>query len=112
MLIGVAALITWFMFGGALMMTWPILSVVTFLPLVGALFILLGARRRRGGARNIRWVALWTTLVTFAAVAASSGRASTPPIPGFQFVEKRATGSAAHQLPAWASTASRCCSSS
>ncbi len=35
MLIGVAGLITWFMFGpGAhVMMTWPILSVVTFLPM-------------------------------------------------------------------------------
>ena len=28
-------------------MSWPILSVVTFLPLVGALFILVHARRRR-----------------------------------------------------------------
>ena len=32
--------------GGALMTSWPILSVVTFLPLVGALFIVLSARRR------------------------------------------------------------------
>ena len=49
------------------MMSWPILSVVTFLPLLGALFIALlvrgNERRARGTAR---WVALWTTLVTFA----------------------------------------------
>ena len=42
MLIGVAGLITWFMFGvggQSMMTTWPILSVVTFLPLIGALVI-------------------------------------------------------------------------
>ena len=44
---------------------WPILSVVTFLPLVGVAFIL--AMRGEDGValRNIRWGALWTTLVTF-----------------------------------------------
>jgi len=47
-------------------MSWPILSVTTFLPLVGALFIM--AMRGDGEAekRNARWVALWTTLITFA----------------------------------------------
>ena len=37
MLIGVAALVTWMI---ALMTAWPILSLVTFLPLVGVLLIL------------------------------------------------------------------------
>ena len=47
MLIGVAALVTWFMFvGRARMTSWPILSVVTFLPLAGALFIALLQRGR------------------------------------------------------------------
>jgi NADH-quinone oxidoreductase subunit M len=46
------------------MISWPILSVVTFLPLVGALFIAL-LRDDEAGVRNARWVALWTTLVTF-----------------------------------------------
>ncbi len=41
----------------------PILSIITFLPLVGALFIAFLPREAVG---NIRWVALWTTLVTFA----------------------------------------------
>ncbi len=41
----------------------PIVSIITFLPLVGALFI---AFLNAGAVRNIRWVALWTTLVTFA----------------------------------------------
>ena len=50
MLIGVAGLITWFMFGvgGQLMTTWPLLSLVTFLPLLGALLISAQPRRRRG----------------------------------------------------------------
>jgi NADH-quinone oxidoreductase subunit M len=43
--------------------TSPILSVVTFLPLVGALFI---AFLPQDADRNARYVALWTTLVTFA----------------------------------------------
>ncbi|MEX1084059.1 MAG: NADH-quinone oxidoreductase subunit M, partial [Xanthobacteraceae bacterium] len=46
-------------------MTWPILSVVTFLPLLGVLFILL-LRGEEEAYRNARWVALWTTLITFA----------------------------------------------
>ena len=51
MLIGVAAFITWFMFAGsALMTSWPILSVVTFLPLLGALFIIAMRGGRRGAA--------------------------------------------------------------
>ena len=44
---------------------WPILSLVTFLPLVGALFI-LGIRGEPDVvARNARYVALWTSLATF-----------------------------------------------
>ena len=60
MLIGAAALITWFMFSGrgALMASWPILSVTTFLPLVGVLFICDAAattrpaRATRAGSRS------------------------------------------------------------
>ncbi|MCK0208411.1 NADH-quinone oxidoreductase subunit M [Starkeya koreensis] len=48
------------------MYDWPILSVVTFLPLVGALLIVLMIRGDDEVAqRNARWVALWATLVTF-----------------------------------------------
>ncbi|UOK70015.1 NADH-quinone oxidoreductase subunit M [Ancylobacter polymorphus] len=48
------------------MYEWPILSVVTFLPLVGALLIVLMIRGDDEVAkRNARWVALWATLVTF-----------------------------------------------
>ena len=44
---------------------WPILSLVTFLPLVGAVFI-MGIRGEPDVvARNARWTALWTSLITF-----------------------------------------------
>ena len=48
------------------MSDWPILSVVTFLPLAGALFTLLIRGEEEVVARNARYVALWTSLVTFA----------------------------------------------
>src|SRR5690606_12909558 len=47
------------------MTDWPILSVITFLPLVGALFILLIRGEEEIVNRNARQVALWTTLITF-----------------------------------------------
>jgi NADH-quinone oxidoreductase subunit M len=44
---------------------WPILSLTTFLPLVGAAFILLIRGEADVVARNARNVALWTSLITF-----------------------------------------------
>ena len=44
---------------------WPLLSVVTFLPLVGAAFILLARGEDEAAARYARWAALWTTIITF-----------------------------------------------
>jgi len=44
------------------MASWPVLSVTTFLPLVGALFIMLLRGEDESVRRNARWVALWTTL--------------------------------------------------
>ena len=63
----------------------PILSLVTFFPLAGALFI---ACLNREAAGNARWAALWVTLLTFAAslliwINFDTGNA------GFQFVETR-----------------------
>ena len=43
----------------------PILSLVTFLPLVGAAFIMLLRGKEDVVARQARYVALWTTLLTF-----------------------------------------------
>jgi NADH-quinone oxidoreductase subunit M len=67
-------------------MSWPILSVVTFLPVLGALFILL-LRGKEEADRNARWVALWTTLVTFATSLLLIWNFD-PSIAEFQFVEK------------------------
>ncbi len=46
-------------------MSWPLLSIVTFLPLVGALFILLIRGDEETVARNARYMALWTSIITF-----------------------------------------------
>ena len=51
------------------MTTWPILSVVTFLPLVGALLVYIVRGDDEATRRNSRWIALWTTLITFGATA-------------------------------------------
>ena len=68
------------------MANWPILSVTTFLPLVGVLFIAM-LKADEAGARNARWVALWTTLITFA-VSLNLVWRFDPSSPEFQFVEK------------------------
>jgi NADH-quinone oxidoreductase subunit M len=49
-----------------MMVDWPILSIVTFLPLVGALIVLALRGDDDSARRNIYYVSLWTTLVTFA----------------------------------------------
>ena len=45
--------------------SWPILSLVTFLPLIGAFFIMGIRGEDEVVARNARYVALWTSLMTF-----------------------------------------------
>ena len=47
------------------MHSWPLLSLVTFLPLVGAVFIMTIRGDAEVVARNARYVALWTSLITF-----------------------------------------------
>ena len=48
-------------------LNWPILSVVTFLPLFGAVLIMAMVRGNERFARGTaRWISLWTTLVTLA----------------------------------------------
>jgi NADH-quinone oxidoreductase subunit M len=44
----------------------PILSLVTFLPLAGAFIILMVRGEEAVVARNARWTALWTSLITLA----------------------------------------------
>ena len=44
---------------------WPILSAIIFLPMLGALFILAIRGEDEIAVRNARYVALWTTVITF-----------------------------------------------
>jgi NADH-quinone oxidoreductase subunit M len=69
------------------MTSWPILAVVTFLPLVGALFIAF-LNEDEAGVRNARWVALWTTLITFIISLILVWRFD-PSSSDFQFTERR-----------------------
>jgi NADH-quinone oxidoreductase subunit M len=70
------------------MTTWPILFVTWFLPIFGAALVYLLAR---GGDeatdRTARWIALWTTLITFAVSLILVWRFD-PTQTDFQFVEK------------------------
>ena len=68
-------------------MSWPILSVVMFLPLVGALFITLVRGEDWLARGTARWVALWTTLATFA-ISLVLVTHFDPSSPEFQFIEK------------------------
>lgn len=69
------------------MVDWPILSTVTFLPLVGALLILLIRDESENARRNIRNVALLTTVFTFVlSLFIWAGFDNSDP--AFQMVEK------------------------
>ncbi|MCA3264281.1 MAG: NADH-quinone oxidoreductase subunit M [Telmatospirillum sp.] len=69
------------------MTDWPILSLVTFLPLAGAVFILAVNGDEASVARNARWAALWTSLVVFV-VSLPLWFAFDRTNAGFQFVER------------------------
>jgi len=69
------------------MASWPILSVTTFLPLVGVLFLMALRGEDAVVNRNARWIALWTTIVTFALSLILVWRFD-PATADFQFVEK------------------------
>jgi NADH-quinone oxidoreductase subunit M len=69
------------------MTNWPILSVVTFLPVVGVILIYLSRGDDEAARRNARWIALWTTLITFA-VSLELVLGFDPAVTDFQFVEK------------------------
>ena len=71
------------------MIDFPLLSLVTFLPTVGAAFILLIRGEEEVVARNARWVAMWTTVMTFGA-SLVIWFWFNPSTAEFQFVEKKA----------------------
>lgn len=69
-------------------LNWPILSVTTFLPILGALLIMLLVRGNEGLAKGTaRWIAFWTTVVTFGVSVLLVLRFDVSS-PEFQFVEK------------------------
>src|SRR6202167_4487760 len=65
----------------------PLLSITTFLPLVGALAILLLRGGEEESARIARWIALWISLATFA-VSVEVWAAFDPGRADFQLIEK------------------------
>jgi NADH-quinone oxidoreductase subunit M len=70
------------------MSDWPLLSLVTFLPLVGAAFIMLIRGEAGIVAQNARAVALWSSVVTFLLsllILANFDNSQA----GFQLVERR-----------------------
>ncbi len=69
------------------MLNWPILSVIAFLPLAGALLIAALPSQGAAEERNVRWIALWVTLVTFAIALLLTWRFD-PKSADFQFEEK------------------------
>ena len=93
MLVGVALLITYFIFAGEACrneLLWPILSTVTFLPLLGALLIVALRGNDEAASRNARFIALWTTWPTFVLSLLLLWRDFDPTTAQFQFVEQRA----------------------
>ena len=45
--------------------SWPILSIVTFLPLIGVLFILLASGNNKSSEHNCKMLAIWVSSFTF-----------------------------------------------
>ncbi len=65
-----------------------ILSALIFLPLVGAAFILTQRGEDEASLRNIKWAALWTTIVVFILSLIVWGRFD-PANAGFQLIEQK-----------------------
>ena len=66
---------------------WPLLSLTTFLPLVGVAAILVLRGDEQAVARNARWIALWTSLIVFA-VSLAVWANFDPTRSDFQLVEQ------------------------
>ena len=64
----------------------PVLSLITFLPLVGVAILMTLRGDEAAIAGNARWTALWTTLVTFLMSLVLWTRFDLH-VPGYQFVE-------------------------
>ena len=75
----------------------PLLSLLTFLPLVGGVILMTIRGSEEAVAANARWTALWTSLIVFILSLVLWVRFD-PANPGFQFVEQLAW------LPEWGIT--------
>jgi NADH-quinone oxidoreductase subunit M len=71
------------------MENWPLLSLVTFLPLIGVAAILILRGEAADVARNARWIALWASLIDLILALIIWG-AFDPTSADFQFVEQAA----------------------
>lgn len=64
----------------------PILSLLIWLPLVGAVAVFTLRGTETNVARNASWIALWTSLIVLALAVVLLAKFS-PSVPGFQFTE-------------------------
>ena len=69
------------------MENWPLLSLVTFLPMAGVFAIMILRGAPEDVARNARWIALWTSLIDLALSVLIWARFD-PTTSDFQFVEQ------------------------
>ncbi len=88
---------------------WPILSAIIFLPLLGALFILAIRGEDEIAIRNARYVALWTTMITFLLSLVIWIESTRQPM--FSSLKRSGNGSATRSVTGSAWTVSPCCSS-
>src|SRR5438128_3179726 len=69
------------------MTSWPILSLVTFLPVLGALIVYISRGEDDAAIRYSGWISLWMSMITFLISLILVWRFD-PTQPDFQFVEK------------------------
>jgi NADH-quinone oxidoreductase subunit M len=64
----------------------PVLTLITFLPLLGVVILAMLGGEEKDLAQNARWTALWTTLLTFV-ISLVLWAKFDPSVSGFQFKE-------------------------
>ena len=69
-------------------MNFLILSAIIFIPLIGAIFVLLSRGNLKNTEKNAKYVAIFSTLVNFL-LAIFLWYSFDPTTPNFQFIEKR-----------------------
>ena len=109
MVLGLVLLTLWLGLGSGAVTMNSLLSLVTFLPLIGAVVLLVFLRGEDALAqKNAKLLALFTTTATFLLSLFVLLRASTRRTPASS--SSRSGPGSAGSPTRWASTASRCCS--